>query len=171
MADLIGAAGFEIECRRGRVHAGATALDIHVSGFGDELIFGPGGVVRSFRGAALFCLMSIFSEHRPIGRDVPAGDIRASCSRPLIGGRIMRLTDKVAIVTGGAHGMGEAEARLFTAEGATVIVADILESDAEIVAADIRAGGGDAAATKIDVTREPDWIDLIANVEASYGRL
>jgi len=42
MADLIGAAGFEIECHRGRVHAGATALDIHVSGFGDELIFGPG---------------------------------------------------------------------------------------------------------------------------------
>jgi len=40
----------------------------------------------------------------------------------------MRLTDKVAIVTGGAHGMGEAEARLFAAEGARVIVADILES-------------------------------------------
>jgi NAD(P)-dependent dehydrogenase (short-subunit alcohol dehydrogenase family) len=40
----------------------------------------------------------------------------------------MRLTDKVAIVTGGAHGMGEAEARLFAAEGARVIVADVLES-------------------------------------------
>jgi NAD(P)-dependent dehydrogenase (short-subunit alcohol dehydrogenase family) len=43
----------------------------------------------------------------------------------------MRLTDKVAIVTGGAHGMGEAEARLFAAEGARVIVADILESEAD----------------------------------------
>ena len=51
----------------------------------------------------------------------------------------MRLKDKVAIVTGGAHGMGEAEARLFAAEGAKAIVADILESDAVIVAADIRA--------------------------------
>jgi hypothetical protein len=71
---------------------------------------------------------------------------------------------KVAIITGAAHGMGEVEARLFAAEGAKVIVADILESDAEIVAADIRAGGGDATATKIDVTSEPDWIDLIANV-------
>ena len=40
-------------------------------------------------------------------------------------GVIMRLKDKVAIVTGGAHGMGEAEARLFAAEGAKVIVADI----------------------------------------------
>ena len=37
----------------------------------------------------------------------------------------MRLKDKVAIVTGGAHGMGASEARLFTAEGAKVIVADI----------------------------------------------
>jgi hypothetical protein len=128
MADLIGAAGFEIECHRGRVHAGTTALDIHVSGFGDELIFGPGVACGLFRDAALFCFMLMFCEHRPIGRDVPAGDIRASCSRPLIGGRIMRLTDKVAIVTGGAHGMGEAEARLFAAEGARVIVADVRES-------------------------------------------
>ena len=47
----------------------------------------------------------------------------------------MRLKDKVAIVTGGAHGMGEAEARLFATEGAKVIVADILGSDAEQVAA------------------------------------
>ena len=54
----------------------------------------------------------------------------------------MRLKDKVAIITGGAHGMGEAEARLFAAEGAKVVVADILESDAEVVAADIRAGDG-----------------------------
>jgi NAD(P)-dependent dehydrogenase (short-subunit alcohol dehydrogenase family) len=51
----------------------------------------------------------------------------------------MRLKVKVAIVTGGAHGMGEAEARLFAAEGAKVVVADILEHEAEMVAADIRA--------------------------------
>ena len=47
----------------------------------------------------------------------------------------MQLKDKVAIVTGGAHGMGEAEARLFAAEGAKVVVADILEHEAEMVAA------------------------------------
>jgi NAD(P)-dependent dehydrogenase (short-subunit alcohol dehydrogenase family) len=46
-------------------------------------------------------------------------------------GVVMRLKDKVAIVTGGAHGMGEAEARLFAAEGTKVIVADILAGDAE----------------------------------------
>jgi NAD(P)-dependent dehydrogenase (short-subunit alcohol dehydrogenase family) len=82
----------------------------------------------------------------------------------------MRLQE-VAIVTGGVHGMGEAEARLFAAEGAKVIVADILEGDAEIVAADIQAGGEDATAAQIDVTSEAEWIGLIAKAVATYGRL
>ena len=56
--------------------------------------------------------------------------------------------------------MGEAEARLFATEGAKVIVADILGSDAEQVAADIRAGGGEASAAKIDVISEAEWRDL-----------
>jgi NAD(P)-dependent dehydrogenase (short-subunit alcohol dehydrogenase family) len=50
--------------------------------------------------------------------------------------------------------MGEAEARLFAIEGAKVIVADILGTDAERIATDIRAGGGEATAAKIDVTSE-----------------
>jgi len=83
----------------------------------------------------------------------------------------MRLKDKVAIVTGGAHGMGEAEARLFAAEGAKVVVADILEHEAEIVAADIRAGGEEAMAAKIDVTSESEWVGLIAKAVATYGKL
>jgi NAD(P)-dependent dehydrogenase (short-subunit alcohol dehydrogenase family) len=62
----------------------------------------------------------------------------------------MRLKDKVAIVTGGAHGMGEAEARLFAAEGAKVIVADILETEAQRVAANIRASGGEAMAANVN---------------------
>ena len=74
------------------------------------------------------------------------------------------------IITGGAHGMGEAEARLFAAEGAKV-VADILSDDAEAVAAAIRAGGGEATAAKIDVTSETEWAGLIGKTVATYGRL
>ena len=81
------------------------------------------------------------------------------------------LKNKIAIITGGAHGMGEAEARLFAAEGAKVIFADILASDAETVAADIGAGDGEATAAKIDVTSEAEWVDLIAKAVATYGKL
>ena len=82
----------------------------------------------------------------------------------------MRLKNKAAIVTGAGHGMGEAEARLFAAEGARVIVADVLEREAERVAAEIRAAGGEAAA-KIDVTGEPEWVALIGKTVSTYGRL
>ena len=75
------------------------------------------------------------------------------------------------IITGGAHGMGEAEARLFAAEGAKVVVADILAGDAETVAAAIRTGGGEATAAKIDVTSEAEWKSLIDKTRAAYGRL
>ena len=75
------------------------------------------------------------------------------------------------IITGGAHGMGEAEARLFAAEGAKVVVADILAGDAETVAAAIRTGGGGATAAKIDVTSEAEWKSLIDKTRAAYGRL
>ena len=83
----------------------------------------------------------------------------------------MRLEDKVAIVTGAAHGMGEVEADLFVQEGAKVVVADVLGEPAEAVAADIHAGGGEAIAATIDVTSEPAWVALIEKTVARYGRL
>ena len=83
----------------------------------------------------------------------------------------MRLHGKVAIVTGAAHGMGEAEARLFGTEGARVVAADILEGEAERVAGEICASGGNAIACQIDVTSEPDWRALIDRTIATYGRL
>ncbi len=83
----------------------------------------------------------------------------------------MRLKDKAAIVTGAGHGMGEAEARLFAAEGARVIVADVLEREAERVSAEIRAAGGAAPAAKIDVTSEPEWVALIGKAVSTYSRL
>jgi NAD(P)-dependent dehydrogenase (short-subunit alcohol dehydrogenase family) len=81
----------------------------------------------------------------------------------------MRLKDKVAIITGGAHGMGEAEARLFAAEGAKIVVADILADGAEKVAGAIR--DGTATSAKIDVASEADWKTLIDKTLTAYGRL
>ena len=69
---------------------------------------------------------------------------------------MQRLRDKVALVTGGAHGMGEAEARLFASEGGKVVVADILPDLGEAVAADIRDGGGTAMFRQIDVSQGRD---------------
>lgn len=83
----------------------------------------------------------------------------------------MRLKDKVAIVTGGAHGMGEAEARLFAEEGARVVIADVLAREGEAVAEDIRRGGGNARFVRTDVSRDADWDALIAATLAAHGRL
>ncbi|MCX7381026.1 MAG: SDR family oxidoreductase [Alphaproteobacteria bacterium] len=78
----------------------------------------------------------------------------------------MRLHGKVAIVTGGAHGMGEAEVRLFAREGAKVVVADILPELGAAVVADICTTGGTAMFQKIDVSQA-----LIAATLAAYGRI
>jgi NAD(P)-dependent dehydrogenase (short-subunit alcohol dehydrogenase family) len=83
----------------------------------------------------------------------------------------MRLKGKVAIITGGAHGMGEAEARLFAQEGAAVVIADVLRKEGEAVAADISAGQGRATFVTTDVTSELAWDKLIAATIETYGRL
>ncbi|HYZ22477.1 MAG TPA: SDR family NAD(P)-dependent oxidoreductase, partial [Rhodopila sp.] len=83
----------------------------------------------------------------------------------------MRLKDKVAIITGAAHGMGEAEARLFAKEGAAVVIADVLETEGETVAAEIQATQGRARFIRTDVTSESDWQRLINETIAAYGRL
>jgi NAD(P)-dependent dehydrogenase (short-subunit alcohol dehydrogenase family) len=83
----------------------------------------------------------------------------------------MRLKDKVAIVTGGAHGMGEAEARLFAKEGAAVVIADRLVAEGEAVAADIAVSQGRATFIQADATSEADWQRLIAQTIATYGKL
>ena len=83
----------------------------------------------------------------------------------------MRLKDKVAIITGGAHGMGEVEARLFAEEGARVIIADMLVKEGEAVAADISVGQRQARFVRTDVTLETDWQRLIAETIAAYGKI
>ena len=69
----------------------------------------------------------------------------------------MRLEGKVALISGGALGMGAAEARLFAREGARVVIGDVLEAEGRAVEADVRARGGEAVFTRLDVTSEADW--------------
>jgi 3(or 17)beta-hydroxysteroid dehydrogenase len=83
----------------------------------------------------------------------------------------MRLGGKVAIITGGAHGMGESEALIFGREGAAVVVADVDETAGRQVAAKIGADGGKARFAKLDVTSENDWEDVIRATTGAYGRL
>ncbi len=77
-----------------------------------------------------------------------------------------RLNNKVAIITGGARGMGAATARLFVAEGAKVMVADLLDADGEKLAAEL---GASARFLRHDVTDEASWTRLIEATEAAFG--
>ncbi len=83
----------------------------------------------------------------------------------------MRLDGKVAIITGGAHGMGESEALIFAREGAAVVVADVDQSAGEQVAAKITGNGGRERFARLDVTDERGWRDVIRDTVAAYGRL
>lgn len=83
----------------------------------------------------------------------------------------MRLEGKVAIITGGARGMGAAEARLFAQEGATVVIADYQDDIAKSLEAEIFAAGGTATAAHIDVTNEDDWSSLVNETVVRYGKL
>jgi NAD(P)-dependent dehydrogenase (short-subunit alcohol dehydrogenase family) len=83
----------------------------------------------------------------------------------------MRLAGKVAIISGGASGMGVAEARLFAREGARVIIADVLDEDGERIAAEIAADGDEALFVRTDVTSESDWKRAVETVVERFGRL
>ena len=83
----------------------------------------------------------------------------------------MRLVGKVALISGGARGMGAAEARLFAREGAQVVIGDILATEGEAVEADIRAKGGEAAFVRLDVTSEADWQKAVDLAQSRFGKL
>jgi NAD(P)-dependent dehydrogenase (short-subunit alcohol dehydrogenase family) len=78
----------------------------------------------------------------------------------------MRLAGKVAVVTGGASGMGQSEAVIFAREGARVVVADLLEREGQQTVDTIKGAGGQSRFVKLDVTSEAEWR---AAVEATVG--
>ena len=83
----------------------------------------------------------------------------------------MRLEGKVAFISGGARGMGAAEARLFAREGARVGFGDLLEDEGHQVEAEINERGSDALFMRLDVSSESDWQRAISATVDRFGRL
>jgi 3alpha(or 20beta)-hydroxysteroid dehydrogenase len=79
-----------------------------------------------------------------------------------------RLDGKVALITGGSRGQGAAEARLFAAEGANVVIGDVRTDQGEAVAAEI---GERAVFTRLDVSSEEEWAAAIALTTERFGGL
>jgi cyclopentanol dehydrogenase len=67
--------------------------------------------------------------------------------------------------------MGASEARLFAREGAHVVIGDILDTEGQAVAADIKAQGDDALFVRLDVTDEGDWDRAVARTVEHFGKL
>lgn len=80
-----------------------------------------------------------------------------------------RVEGKVAIVTGAAQGIGSTYAQALAAEGAKIVVSDII--DGEATAAAIRAAGGEAVFLKADVSDETSVAEMVAAAEKAFGRI
>ena len=83
----------------------------------------------------------------------------------------MRLDGKVALISGGARGMGAEEARIFAREGAKVIIGDISEEEGKAVEAQISEAGGQALFVHLDVTQEEDWTSAVEQAVTRFGKL
>ena len=82
-----------------------------------------------------------------------------------------RLENKVALISGGSRGMGAAEAEIFAAEGAHVVIADILEDEGRKTASKIAETGARCLFTNLDVLKASDWESAISTVTSAFGKL
>ncbi len=82
-----------------------------------------------------------------------------------------RLGGRVALVTGGASGIGRASALRLASEGAAVLVTDVQDGPGELVVKEIVAAGGRAAYIHHDVASESEWETAIARALSEFGRL
>ncbi len=82
-----------------------------------------------------------------------------------------RVDGKVALVTGAASGIGRACAERLAAEGAKVVLTDLTDAAGAAAAADIVQRGGQASYLHQDVTDEGEWVQVIASVRETHGRL
>ena len=82
-----------------------------------------------------------------------------------------KLDGQVALISGGSRGQGEVQGRLFAQEGASVVLADVLDAEGELVAASINDTGGDAVYHHLDVTEQNQWASVVDAVVEQYGRL
>jgi NAD(P)-dependent dehydrogenase (short-subunit alcohol dehydrogenase family) len=82
-----------------------------------------------------------------------------------------RLLGKVAIISGGASGIGAETARVFAAQGASVVLCDLQDDLGQMVAKEISDSGGTADYQTLDVCSEDQWIALVAATEQKYGKV
>ncbi|MBA4744485.1 MAG: glucose 1-dehydrogenase [Muricauda sp.] len=82
-----------------------------------------------------------------------------------------RVKNKVAIVTGGASGLGKSSAKLLAREGAKIVVSDIDEEGGKKVVQQIKEDGGEAIFIKQDVAKEDEWKNVIETTLETYGKL
>ncbi|MEU2428214.1 SDR family NAD(P)-dependent oxidoreductase [Streptomyces sp. NPDC007861] len=80
-----------------------------------------------------------------------------------------KLDGRVVLITGASRGQGEQEARLFAAEGARVVLGDVLDDQGEALAKEL--GESTALYVRLDVTREADWAAAVAAAKDSFGRI